>query len=44
VSANDFILQPDEKKTVIYYLQTEEDTEYKKFTGETRIFIRRSVQ
>jgi hypothetical protein len=44
VSSNDFLLLPSEKKAVTYYLQTEEDTGYRNFTGETRIFIKRSAQ
>jgi hypothetical protein len=44
VSSNDFFLLPYEKKTVTYYLQTKEDTGYRNFTGETRIFIRRAAQ
>lgn len=41
VSDNNFILLPDEKKHITYYLQAPEGTPFANFTGETRIFTRR---
>jgi hypothetical protein len=43
VSDNDFYLEPKERKTIRYYLETRDDTPYQNFTGITRVVISRSL-